>query len=218
MNAIFWSAIFLVAGVAAFYWATLRLSNREAAAVAAVGVFVAGFATSELLAAIMHATASPTPVAVQSAVARAGTPADGVVSIALLGKLRGDAVGFIDTVELRETPSSTLEPVNDRGVPLASRLQVTGWICGPDYKPGTAVFAIVDGWKRIDLPNAYGRERGDVAGYFSKPGLQNVGYRFILPARARKPGLHKLQVAVVSAAQTGFYVLPKAFSLTILRT
>jgi hypothetical protein len=96
-------------------------------------------------------------------------------------------------------------------------LELSGWICQQDDMPGTEVFAIVDGTRRIDLPHAYGIERDDVARALSNPNVRNVGYLIDLPAGTFKPGRHELQVALVSADRAGFYTLPTTLVLTFVK-
>jgi len=220
---IFWSAVFLVAGVAAFYWATLQLQERSSLAIGAAGIFVAGFAASSALYALENNQGAPAPLSAvdrapaiatsQPALATARDP--GIAVIERLRRLSGAAVGSVDQFAIRRSPDAPLEAVNSARMPVTSIVEVSGWICDNDDKPGTAVFAIVDGTRRIDLPHAYGVERDDVARAFSNPKLQNVGYHFDLPAGSFNPGRHELQIALVSVDGAGFYTLPKTLFVNL---
>jgi hypothetical protein len=220
---IFWSAVSLVAGVAAFYWATRQLQKRSSLAIGAAGIFVAGFAASDALYALENNQGAPAPVSVvapapaiatsEPALATARDP--GIAVIERLPRLSGAAAGSVDVFAIRKSPAAPLEAMNSARMPGTSILEVSGWICEKDYKPGTAVFAIVDGTRRIDLPHAYGVERHDVARAFSNPKLQNVGYLFDLPAGSFNRGRHELQIALVSADGAGFYTLAKTLFVNV---
>jgi len=219
------SVVFLVAGFAAFYWATLRLGERPSIAVrvagiGGVGIFVAGFAASDLIFA-----APAVPVA-----ASAAAPAAPVVVIASgpqdvqigpdlavidrLPRLNRDAIGSIDQVRVRKTFVAPLKPADFSRVPATSLLEVRGWLCSNRYLPGTGMFVIADGTRRLDLPRAYGLDRDDVASVLAKPNMHDVGYLFDVPAHTFEPGRHELQIALVAADRVGFYTLPKPLWLT----
>jgi hypothetical protein len=141
----------------------------------------------------------------------------GLAVIERLSRLRGNAIGIVERVQERKSLTAPLEPVDSARVAITSLLEVSGWIYGNDDKPGTGMFVIVDGTRRIDLPQAYGVERDDVARAYSNPSLAYVGYVFNLPAGTFKPGRHALQVALVSAGRAGFYTLPKPLVLDFVR-
>ena len=78
------------------------------------------------------------------------------------------------------------------------RLHASGWIVTPGRAPATHVVAIVDGAIRIEITDAYGRERPDVVRFLGtanalRSGIDGV---FTLPKLAR--GEHHLTFAVAS--------------------
>ncbi len=209
------SVVFLVVGFAVFYWSTVRLGGRSPSAVrtagiGGAGIFIAGFAASVTL----YAAPAAVPV-----VAVASPPQDIQIGpdsavIERLPRLNGSAAGFIDEVFVRKSTVAPFEPADLSDVPVTSRLEVRGWACNSHFLPGTAMFVIADGARRLDLPRAYGLDRRDVARALANPSLQNVGYVFDVPAHTFKPGRHELQIALVSVDGAGFYTLPKPLWLT----
>jgi hypothetical protein len=125
------------------------------------------------------------------------------------------AVGNIDSVRARgDGPPRLL--VSGGRLGAGGFLEMTGWCADPDARaPGAGLLLIVDGTRRIDVSDAYGAARADVAKYFRTPSLTNVGFDFRIGAGRIGAGSHGLQVAVVARDGGGIFLFPAIVRVSI---
>ena len=76
---------------------------------------------------------------------------------------------------------------------------------------------VVDGTRRIDVSDAYGAARADVARYYRTPSLTNVGFDVRIAANRIGAGSHGLQVAVVARDGEGIFLFPTVVPVAISR-
>jgi len=125
------------------------------------------------------------------------------------------AVGNIDGVRARGGGPPRLLVSGGR---LGERevLEMTGWCGDPDARaPGAGLLLVVDGTRRIDVSDAYGAARADVARFYRTPSLTNVGFDVRIGADRIGAGAHGLQIAVVARDGEGIFLFPTIVRLSI---
>ena len=117
------------------------------------------------------------------------------------------AVGNIDgaAATLHGVPQPLRQPLR---IGEAETLVISGWCADPEtHAAGVGLIAIVDDTRRIDVSDAYGGERADVAKLF---GTAAAPVEFIVPLRGSRIGRgeHGLRVAVIAPDARGIFIFP----------
>jgi hypothetical protein len=95
-------------------------------------------------------------------------------------------------------------------------LDLAGWGADPRYRPGAAVFVLVDGTDRVPgTAMSYGIDRPDVARALDDAGLLWVGFGIRYVPSGLGSGHHFVQVAVVSSDLGAAYLLARRVEFTL---
>jgi hypothetical protein len=149
-------------------------------------------------------TVSNTPSSADMAGSQAKLPPpDGITT----SMKRLDASNFanIDLIGTTANPLSSAEIMSKLSVSHSIPTKITGW--GADI-PAKALAAgaeiLIDGkaYKTV-----YGSSRPDVGAWFKLPKLANSGFSFELPANSLTPGVHTMELRVLSADSNNYYGL-----------
>ena len=117
-----------------------------------------------------------------------GSAAAPAVNIQALNLAGPKTAGSVDLVEV--TKSGTLH--------------VRGWALAVSGRPASALIAIIDHTKRVDITNLYGQPRPDVVASLKNPGARKSGFDGIVPLPTLSAGPHSVDVVVASSDRNSF--------------
>lgn len=184
----------VVFAVALFSLQSKRVPATQARiyAVAFAIVFVAGAAVYRLAEHREDNIAAPpvvvAPDATNPSDAQGSAAAPGSVNIQALSLDGPKTAGSVDLVEV--TKSGTLH--------------VRGWALAVSGRPASALIAIIDHTKRVDITDLYGQPRPDVVASLKNPGARKSGFDGIVPLPTLSAGPHSVDVVVASNDRHSF--------------
>lgn len=114
------------------------------------------------------------------------------------------APGAIDVQALSLVGPKTTGSVDLVEVTKDGTLHVRGWALAVSGRPASALVAIIDHTKRVDITNLYGQPRPDVVASLKNPGARKSGFDGIVPLPTLSAGPHSVDVVVASSDRNSF--------------
>jgi hypothetical protein len=184
----------VIFAIALFSLQSNRLPTTQARiyAVAFAVVFVAGAAVHRLAEHrpdnIAPAPAAIAPDETNPSDAQGSAAAPGAVDIKALNLVGPKTAGSVDLVEVTK----------------AGTLHIRGWALAVSGRPASALVAIIDHTKRVDITNLYGQPRPDVVASLKNPEARRSGFDGVVPLPTLSAGPHSVDVVVASSDRNSF--------------
>ena len=134
------------------------------------------------------APAAVAPNGANSSDAQNLASASGGVDIRALNLVGPQTTGSVDLVEVTK----------------AGTLHVRGWALAVSGRPASALVAIIDHTKRVDITNLYGRPRLDVVASLKNQGARKSGFDGVVPLPTLSAGPHIVDIVVASRDKNTF--------------